>query len=99
MLFLNPFGEPEGIRTPDPWLRRPMLYPTELLTHFYWTKYIIAQIFTNVNENNIKTLLKILYFLANFLIRFALLLLFPIYYNTLIQILDIKKSLFYVKYL
>ena len=27
------FGEPGGIRTPDPWLRRPMLYPTELLTH------------------------------------------------------------------
>ena len=27
------YGEPGGIRTPDPWLRRPMLYPTELLTH------------------------------------------------------------------
>ena len=27
------FGEPEGIRTPDPRLRRPMLYPTELQTH------------------------------------------------------------------
>ena len=26
-------GEPEGIRTPDPGLRRPVLYPTELLTH------------------------------------------------------------------
>ncbi len=26
-------GEPEGIRTPDPRLRRPVLYPTELLTH------------------------------------------------------------------
>ena len=24
---------PEGIRTPDPRLRRPLLYPTELLTH------------------------------------------------------------------
>ena len=23
----------EGIRTPDPRLRRPLLYPTELLTH------------------------------------------------------------------
>ncbi len=25
--------EPEGIRTPDPRLRRPLLYPTELQTH------------------------------------------------------------------
>ena len=24
---------PEGIRTPDTWLRRPLLYPTELLAH------------------------------------------------------------------
>ena len=24
---------PKGIRTPDPRLRRPLLYPTELLTH------------------------------------------------------------------
>ena len=31
--FLERFGEPGGIRTPDPRLRRPMLYPTELLTH------------------------------------------------------------------
>ena len=28
------FGEPGGIRTPDPRLRRPVLYPTELLTHY-----------------------------------------------------------------
>ena len=27
------YGEPGGIRTPDPRLRRPVLYPTELLTH------------------------------------------------------------------
>ena len=26
-------GVPEGIRTPDPRLRRAMLYPTELLAH------------------------------------------------------------------
>ena len=26
--------EPEGIRTPDPRLRRPLLYPAELQTHF-----------------------------------------------------------------
>ena len=32
---VNPFGfdEPEGIRTPDPRLRRPLLYPAELRTH------------------------------------------------------------------
>ncbi len=27
------FRVPEGIRTPDPRLRRPLLYPTELQTH------------------------------------------------------------------
>ena len=27
------YGEPGGVRTPDPRLRRPVLYPTELLTH------------------------------------------------------------------
>ena len=27
------FGAPEGIRTPDPRLRRPLLYPTELRAH------------------------------------------------------------------
>lgn len=26
-------GDPGGIRTPDPRLRRPLLYPTELQTH------------------------------------------------------------------
>ena len=26
-------SDPEGIRTPDPRLRRPLLYPAELLTH------------------------------------------------------------------
>ena len=34
-------GEPGGVRTPDPRLRRPVLYPTELLTHvlgFFPTK-------------------------------------------------------------
>ena len=31
LLFLI-VGEPEGIRTPDPRLRRPVLYPAELLT-------------------------------------------------------------------
>ena len=26
-------GVPEGIRTPGTWLRRPLLYPTELQAH------------------------------------------------------------------
>ncbi len=30
---LRLFRMPEGIRTPDPRLRRPLLYPTELRTH------------------------------------------------------------------
>ena len=30
---LDFFGEPGGIRTPDTGLRRPVLYPPELLTH------------------------------------------------------------------
>ena len=28
--YIRHYGAPEGIRTPDPRLRRPMLYPTEL---------------------------------------------------------------------
>ena len=44
------FGEPGGIRTPDPWLRRPMLYPTELLTHGYITINIIPQKYSRVNH-------------------------------------------------
>ena len=31
--YTRHIGAPEGIRTPDPRLRRPMLYPTELQTH------------------------------------------------------------------
>ena len=31
---------PEGIRTPDPRLRRPLLYPTELRTHI---GYILSE--------------------------------------------------------
>lgn len=30
------YGEPGGVRTPDPALRRRVLYPTELLIHSYW---------------------------------------------------------------
>ena len=31
--YARHYGAPEGIRTPDPRLRRPMLYPTELQVH------------------------------------------------------------------
>ena len=30
---MDPYGVPEEIRTPDPRLRRPLLYPTELQAH------------------------------------------------------------------
>ena len=32
--YTRHYGAPEGIRTPDPRLRRPMLYPAELQVHF-----------------------------------------------------------------
>lgn len=36
------FGDPGGIRTPDPRLRRPLLYPTELLNHVdYLYNYLL----------------------------------------------------------
>ena len=41
-------GEPGGIRTPDPRLRRPVLYPTELLTQM--TIIIIAYFIIVVNK-------------------------------------------------
>ena len=33
------FGAPEESRTPDTWLRRPLLYPTELQAHT-WRSYL-----------------------------------------------------------
>jgi hypothetical protein len=36
-------GASEGNRTPDPQLRRLLLYPTELLTHILYTKHIIYE--------------------------------------------------------
>ena len=42
------YGEPGGVRTPDPALRRRVLYPTELLIHRTYT--IITQ-----NINKVKT--------------------------------------------
>ena len=44
------YGGPRGIRTPDPTLRRRVLYPTELLTHYFWTIIIITQKSYVVNE-------------------------------------------------
>ena len=38
------FGEPGGSRTPDTRLRRPVLYPTELLTQIKQHKYDIINI-------------------------------------------------------
>ena len=32
------FGAPEEIRTPDTWLRRPLLYPTELQAHLTFAR-------------------------------------------------------------
>ena len=32
----------EGIRTPDPRLRRPLLYPAELRTHIFISNYLLA---------------------------------------------------------
>ena len=37
--------EPEGIRTPDPRLRRPLLYPAELQTHVVWLSDLHSNIF------------------------------------------------------
>ena len=37
MISSSLFGEPGGIRTPDLRLRRPLLYPAELLTHMHGT--------------------------------------------------------------
>ena len=38
--YTRHFGAPEGIRTPDPRLRRPMLYPTELQVHISRAKKV-----------------------------------------------------------
>ena len=46
-LQLSHLNVPEGIRTPDPRLRRPLLYPTELRTHFhkkYLKRYVTDQL-------------------------------------------------------
>ena len=53
--FIN--GEPGGIRTPDPRLRRPLLYPTELLTHNIIN--ILAQ-----DENFVNEKFKLFYLIA-----------------------------------
>ena len=38
-LIYSFYGEPGGVRTPDPALRRRVLYPTELLTHNAYIEY------------------------------------------------------------
>ena len=47
-LFLD--GEPGGIRTPDPQLRRLLLYPTELLTHI---GFVVITIVTQQKNYNL----------------------------------------------
>lgn len=49
-------GESGGIRTPDPRLRRPVLYPTELLTHVIDAIIILAQKSGDVNKKYVKTI-------------------------------------------
>ena len=39
--YARRFGAPEGIRTPDPRLRRPMLYPTELQVRLAFSLSIV----------------------------------------------------------
>ena len=48
------YGEPGEIRTPDPRLRRPMLYPTELLTHLLTAVNILPSFFDIVNKKRKK---------------------------------------------
>ena len=45
------YGEPGGVRTPDPRLRRPVLYPAELLTHLLNAYIILTRFFYIVNQN------------------------------------------------
>ena len=52
MLLFICYGEPGGNRTPDPRLRRPVLYPAELLTHN--TFIMIPHTKTNVKQNDTK---------------------------------------------
>ena len=51
---LNGFGAPGGTRTPDTWLRRPLLYPSELPVQGYskkiLCKYIINMTAFQVGE-------------------------------------------------
>ena len=42
--YARRFGAPEGIRTPDPRLRRPMLYPTELQVHILLAKDVLERV-------------------------------------------------------
>ena len=44
------YGEPGGIRTPDPRLRRALLYPAELQTHVLTTLSILAHLLAICQE-------------------------------------------------
>ena len=61
-------GAPEGIRTPDPRLRRPLLYPAELQTHNVNTPKYTTTIATTSQEK-VSTLF-IIFFRIRFLVVF-----------------------------
>ena len=51
MVLLCEASVPEGIRTPDTWLRRPLLYPTELLAPIVCcTLYLIVVCFISLQD-------------------------------------------------
>ena len=51
MVLLYEASVPEGIRTPDTWLRRPLLYPTELLAPIVcYTLYLIVVCFISSQD-------------------------------------------------
>ena len=56
--YNNPqnFGTPEGIRTPDLRFRRPLLYPTELLTHINdrTSKQIVYHLSVRTSHHHIR---------------------------------------------
>ena len=61
MLFIQHYGVPGGIRTPDLLVRSQSLYPAELQAHHPLTISIISQLFLIVNTFFRKR--NILYFL------------------------------------
>ena len=45
-------GAPEGIRTPDPRLRRPMLYPAELQVHTFLSPKYVSNVLFGAGDGN-----------------------------------------------